>query len=116
MALFHCACENKKFHYRAFFIPILLPHLTELSKNFRAGCFNLAQMKASVALCINKVSDAAAKSELKTDLERFESVLGEIRTPGGLADSCACQVAWRFGRAPKCWQTDHTHTQKGRQE
>jgi len=26
---------------------------------------------------------------------------------------CVCQVAWRFGRAPKDWQIDHPHTQKG---
>jgi len=25
------------------------------------------------------------------------------------------QVAWRFGRAPKDWQIDHLHTEKGRQ-
>jgi len=50
-------------------------------------------MKASVELCINKLSDAAAKSELKADWERFESESGELRTPDGLADSCACQVA-----------------------
>jgi len=39
-------------------------HLTELSKIFQAGCFDFAQMKASVELCINKLSDAAAISEL----------------------------------------------------
>jgi len=26
-----------------------------------------------------------------------------------------CQVAWRFITAPKDWQIDHPHTQKGRQ-
>jgi len=43
----------------------LAPHLTELSKVFQAGCFDIAQMKASIELCISKLSDAAAKSELK---------------------------------------------------
>jgi len=45
-------------------------------------------MKASVELCINKLSDAAAKSELKANCERFDSELGELRTPDDLADSC----------------------------
>jgi len=60
-ALFTATYENKKFHYGAFLFLTLLPHLTELSEVFQAGCFNLAQMKASVELCINKLSDAAAK-------------------------------------------------------
>jgi len=46
-------------------------------------------MKASAELCINKHSDAAAKSELIVDWERFKSKLVELRTLGGLADSCA---------------------------
>jgi len=50
-------------------------------------------MKASVELCINKLSDPAAKSELQADWERFESELGQLRTPDDLADSYACQVA-----------------------
>jgi len=61
-------------------------------------------MKASVELCINKLSDAAAKSELKANCEKLDSELGELRTLDGLADSCVCQIAWRFGRAPKDWQ------------
>jgi len=24
-----------------------------------------------------------------------------------------CQVSWRFGRAPKDWKTDRSHTHKG---
>jgi len=72
-------------------------------------------MKASAELCINKLSDAAAKSKLKVDWERFARKLEEFRTPDGLADSCACQMAGRFGRPPK-GQTDHPDTQKGRQE
>jgi len=44
-------------------------------------------MKASVGLCINKLSDVAAESELKVDCERFRSESEEPRTPDGLADS-----------------------------
>jgi len=40
------------------------------------GCFNFAQMKASVELCINKLSDATAKSGLKAYCEKFDSELG----------------------------------------
>ena len=40
------------------------------------GCYYFAQMKASVELCINKLSDAAAKSELKANCEKFDSALG----------------------------------------
>ena len=37
--------ENKKFQHSTFLLSTLAPHLTELSKVFQAGCFNLAQMK-----------------------------------------------------------------------
>jgi len=46
-------------------------------------------MKASVQLCVNKLSYAAAKFEIKANYEKFDSELGELRTPDGLADSCA---------------------------
>jgi len=36
-------------------------------------------MKASVQLCINKLSDAAAKSEIKANYEKFDSALGELK-------------------------------------
>jgi len=45
-------------------VATLEPHLTELSKVFQAVCFDLAHVKTSVELCINKPSDATAKSEL----------------------------------------------------
>jgi len=45
-------------------------------------------MKASAELCINKLSDAAAKSELKANCEKFDSELGEFGMLDGLADSC----------------------------
>jgi len=70
------------------FCQTLAPHLTELSKFSKAGCFNCTQMKASVELCINKLSDGAAKSELKANCEKFDSELGELRTPDGFAGSC----------------------------
>jgi len=59
-----------------------------LNKVIQAGCFNFAQMKASLELCIKNLSDAAAKSKLKTNCEKFHSELGEFKTPDGLADSC----------------------------
>jgi len=45
-------------------------------------------MKASVELCINKLSDAASKSELKANYEDFDGESGELRTLDGLAYSC----------------------------
>jgi len=45
-------------------------------------------MKAFVELCISKLSDAAAKSEVKAKCEKFDSEFGELRTPVGLAESC----------------------------
>jgi len=45
-------------------------------------------MKASVELCINELSDAAAKSELTAICETFDSELVELRTPDDLADLC----------------------------
>jgi len=56
----------------AFLLSTLAPHLTEVSKVFQAGCFNFVQVKVSVELCINKLSDSAAKSELKANCEKFE--------------------------------------------
>jgi len=68
--------ENKKFRHSAFLLSTLTPHLTELNKVFQAGYFNFAQMKASVELCIHKLSNAAAKSELKANCEKFDSEFG----------------------------------------
>jgi len=62
--------------------------LTELSKVIQAGCFDFVQMKSCVELCINKLYEAAAKSELKANCEKFDSELGELGTPDDLADSC----------------------------
>jgi len=96
----------------------LPPHLAELlSKVFQAECFNFAQMKASVQLCNNKLSDAADKSELKADCDKLDSGLGELTVERRMAWlTRVCQVPWRFARAPKGWQTDHPYTQQWRRE
>jgi len=55
-------------------------------------------MKASMKLFINnKLSDAAAQSELKANCEKSHSELGELRTPNGLADPCVSSsiVFWK---------------------
>jgi len=61
--LFYCDLK-KQFQHGAFLLSTLPAHLTELSKVFQTVCFDLAQVKTSVELCIRKLSDAAAKSEL----------------------------------------------------
>jgi len=66
--------KTKKFNtVLSFCQRTLAPHLTELSKVFQAECFDFAQVKASVELCINKLSDTAAKSELEANCEKFDS-------------------------------------------
>jgi len=75
-ALFYCNLWKQKLQHAAFLLPTLAPHPTELSKVFQVGCFNFAQMKASVELCINMLSDAAAKSGLNANCEKFDSELG----------------------------------------
>ena len=79
----------------------------------QAGCFNFAQMEASVGLCINKLSDVPTKSELKAKHEIFDSEFGEFRTPDGLADSCVSSVMV-FEKGTENWQIDYFHTQQGR--
>jgi len=56
--------KNRNFNM-LLFLSTLAPHLTELKNAFQTGCFNFAQTKSSVELCIIKLSDAAAKSSLK---------------------------------------------------
>jgi len=51
-------------------------------------------MKASEELRINKLSDAAAKSELKANCEKFDSELGELGTLDGSADSFVSTFKW----------------------
>ena len=88
MLCFTATYKNKKFQHGAFLLSTLAPHLIELSKVFQAGCFDFAQGKASVELCINKLYDAAAKSALKANCEKFDSELGESGKLDDLADSC----------------------------
>ena len=71
-----------------FFLSTLTLHLTKLGKVIQAGCFDFAQMKASVELCTNKRSDAAAKSGVKANCAKFDSELRELGTQDGLTDSC----------------------------
>jgi len=52
------------------------PDRTEQS--FSGAIFQRSTDEASVELCINRLSDATAKSELKADWETFESKLGEL--------------------------------------
>jgi len=79
--------ENKKFKHAALFLSTSAPHLTELGKVFQAEYLNFAQVKASVELCNNKLSDAAAKPELEANREKFDSEFGELRTPVGCVSS-----------------------------
>ena len=89
--------------------------LTEPSKVFQVGCFDSAQVRASVELCINTLYDAAAKSELKANCEKFDSGLGELRTPDGLADSgvSSGMAFWKSAKRLANWQSQFT---KWRQE
>jgi len=99
----HCFAatyKNKKFEHCAFLLSTLAPRLTELSQVFQAECFDIVQMKASVELCTNKLSDAGAKSELKANCEKFDSELGNLE-PLMIWLTGMCQVAKRFGRVPK---------------
>ena len=111
MCYFPATYEDKKFQHGAFLCQHW--HLTELSKVFQLGCFAVAQVKASVELCINKLSDAAVKSELKSNCEKYE--LGNLQRRR-IWLTRVYQVSWRFGRALKDWQIDHPQTQQGRQE
>jgi len=80
--------KTKKFNMVLTFSQHLAPHLTELRKVFQTGYFDFAQMKASVELSINQLSDAAAESEIKkANCEKFDSELWELRTPDGCVSS-----------------------------
>ena len=75
MGCFTATYKNKKFQFGAFFLLTLAIHLTKLNKVIQAVYFDFAQVKASVALCINELSDAAAKCELEANCEKFDSEL-----------------------------------------
>jgi len=55
-ALFHCDLHKQKISTWCFRFFVNIGTL---------GCFEFAQLKASVELCFNKLSDAAAKFEVK---------------------------------------------------
>ena len=78
MRCFTATHKNKKIQHGASILSTLAPHLTELSKVFQARCFDFAQVKASVELCINKLSDAAVKSELEVNCDKSDSELGNL--------------------------------------
>jgi len=61
--------RTKNFIMVLYLLSTVLPHLIELSKVFQEGCFNFAQMKSSIELCIVKLSDAAAKSQPLMELK-----------------------------------------------
>ena len=87
MHCFTATYENKKFQHASFLLSTLAPHLTELSKVFQAVYLNFAQMKVSVELWINKLSDADPNPELKANREKFDGEFGELRTPNGCVSS-----------------------------
>ena len=87
MRCFTATNENKKIQHGAFVLSLLTLHLTKVSNGFDSGCFDLAQVKASVELCIHKISDGAAKSEFKANFQKFDSKL-ELGTLVGLVESC----------------------------
>ena len=64
-ALFYCDLQKQKIQHDAFFLSALPLHLTKLNNVDRAGCFDFAQVKASVELCTNKLSDSAANPRKK---------------------------------------------------
>jgi len=70
-ALFYCDLWKQKNSLWRFPFPNIATSSDRTEQSFQAGCFNLSQMKASVELCITKLSDTAAKSELKADWERI---------------------------------------------
>jgi len=103
--------DNKKFQHAAFFLSTLVPDLTELRKGFQAVCFDFARVKASVELCINKLSDAAAKCELKANWGKFGGEFGVLRTP----DSCVSSGMAFWKGAERLANCSFQYT-KGRQE
>ena len=72
-------------------------------------------MKASVEMCIDKLSDAAAKSELKANCQKFDNELAELGTLDVLADSCVSSgmMFWKSAKRLTNWPSPFT---KRRQE
>jgi len=112
---FTATYNNKQFQHGAFLLSTLVPDLTELRKGFQAVCFDFARVKASVELCINKLSDAAAKSELKVNCEKFDTELEKLRTLDSLADSCVSSGMAFWKSTERLANCSFQYT-KGRQE
>ena len=91
-------------------------HLTWQSwaKHFQAGYFNFAQMKASVEPCINKLSDVAAKSELKANCKKFDGELRELRTTDGCVSSG--MAFWKGTERLAIWWSPYTKRETGVKE
>jgi len=109
---FTATYKNKKFQRGAFLLSTLALHLTKLSKVTQAGCFDFAQVKASVELCINEDSDAAAKSELKANCEKRHREFGML---GGLAHSCVSSgmTFWKGAKRLANWSSPHKKMETG---
>jgi len=75
-ALFYCDLQKQKVQHDAFFLSALALHLTKLSNVDQAGCFDFPQVKASVELCINKLSDYAANPSLELIAESLIVIKG----------------------------------------
>ena len=114
-ALSHCDFWKQKNWTWCFLLSRLAPHLTEQSNVFQAGYFNFVQIKASVELCFNKFSDAAAKSDLKANRKKFDSELGELGTPDDLADSCmsSAMAFWKDTEWLEIWLSPYTKREAG---
>jgi len=56
---------KNKFQHGAFLFVDLATSPDRSEQSFQAECSNFAQMKISIKLCINKLSDAAGKSSFK---------------------------------------------------
>ena len=55
---------TNKFQHGAYLFVDIATSPDRSEQSFQAGCSTFAQMKISIKLCINKLSDAAGKSEL----------------------------------------------------
>jgi len=81
---------KNKFQHGAYLFVDIATSPDRSEQSFQAGCSNFAQMKISIKLCINKLSDAASKSSFKLIAKSLW--IGELGTPDGLADSCVSSV------------------------
>ena len=77
--------------------------------------FWLCSGGTSVELCINKLYEAAVKSEFKANCEKFDSGLGELGTLDVLADSCVSSVmaCWKGAERLVNWSSPNTKREAG---